>query len=74
MELIAPSGERAILHNKTGGGTDNLSLEIKSAESAELGALAGEPLHGAWVLRVADLEELDTGTLNRWSLQMTYVE
>jgi immune inhibitor A len=74
VELIAPSGERAILHNKTGGGTDNLLLEIKSAESAELGVLAGEPLHGAWVLRVADLEELDTGTLNRWSLQMTYVE
>lgn len=74
VELIAPSGERAILHNKTGGGTDNLLLQLKSAESAALGMLVGEPLHGAWVIRVADLEELDTGTLNRWSLQITYVE
>ena len=74
VELIAPSGNRAVLHNKTGGGTDNLQLQLKSAESAELGVLAGEPLHGAWVLRVADLEELDTGTLNQWSLNMTYME
>ena len=74
VELVAPSGKRSILHNKTGGGTDNLLLQLKSSESPELGTLAGEPLHGAWVLRVADLEELDTGTLNRWSLKMTYVE
>ena len=74
VELLAPSGQRAILHNKTGGRTRDLLLQVNSADSPQLAQLAGEPLHGNWVLRVADLEGLDTGTLNRWALKMTFAE
>ncbi|WP_455207377.1 proprotein convertase P-domain-containing protein [Kaarinaea lacus] len=74
VELIAPSGQRAILHNKSGGRTKDLLLQLNSGNSPELNVLTGEPIHGDWILRIADLESLDTGSLLRWSLQITYVE
>jgi len=74
VELIAPSGQSAILHNKTGGRTKDLLLQTNSGNSPALHVLTGEPIHGDWILRVADLESLDTGTLTRWALQLTYVE
>jgi immune inhibitor A len=74
VELVAPSGRRAILHNKTGGRTRDLLLQMNSGNSPELSLLTGEPIHGDWILRVADLEGLDTGSLQRWALQITFVE
>ncbi len=74
VELIAPSGKRTILHNKTGGRTRDLMLQLSSGNSLSLAEMVGEPIQGNWVLRVADLEALDTGALQRWSLQFTYVE
>ncbi|MCI0506631.1 MAG: proprotein convertase P-domain-containing protein [Gammaproteobacteria bacterium] len=74
VELVAPSGKRAILHNKTGGRTKDLLLQLSSGTSPELSVLTGEPVHGDWILRVADLERLDIGTLTRWALQITYIE
>jgi len=35
-----------------------------------LSALAGSTILGNWMLRVADLAAIDTGTLNRWNLEM----
>lgn len=72
VELLAPSGERALLHNRDGGRTRNLSLELNSSDFPALGALVGQPVRGNWILRVADLEGLDTGTLDRWSLRIAY--
>ncbi|NHN38732.1 M6 family metalloprotease domain-containing protein [Pseudomaricurvus alcaniphilus] len=72
LELLAPSGQRTLLHDRAGGRTRNLLLQLSSGNSAALAALTGEPVQGNWVLRVADLEGLDTGTLRRWSLQLTY--
>lgn len=74
VELISPSGQLALLHNRTGGRTRNLQLQLNSAETAVLAALVGEPIKGSWVLRVADLEGQDVGTLNRWSLRLSYAE
>jgi extracellular elastinolytic metalloproteinase len=74
VELIAPSGKRAILHKKTCGRTKDLLLQLSSGASPALNELTGEPVHGDWILRVADLESLDTGTLSRWALQITYIE
>jgi immune inhibitor A len=74
VELIAPSGRRALLHDQTGGRTRDLFLQESSTDSTELAKLVGEPLTGNWILRVSDLEGLDTGTLNNWSLKITYAE
>ncbi|MFC1749219.1 proprotein convertase P-domain-containing protein [Pseudomonadota bacterium] len=74
IELIAPSGQRTVLHNKTGGGGNDLLLQLNSSDSSELRQLVGEPINGNWVLRVADLDGLDMGTLNRWALKLAYVE
>jgi immune inhibitor A len=72
IELVAPSGERAILHDRSGGGQNDLALRLDSTESERLRALVGQPMRGNWVLRVADLEPWDEGTLDRWSLTVTY--
>lgn len=74
VELIAPSGKRAVVHDRAGGRTKNLALQLNSATSELMATFVGEPLAGNWVLRVSDLAGEDTGSLNRWSLNMTYVE
>jgi immune inhibitor A len=72
VELVAPSGERAILHDRTGGNRRNLQLDLDSAGFTPLTGLIGLPIRGNWVLRVQDLEPLDDGTLDRWALTLSY--
>jgi|GEM_PF-186945 len=72
VELVTPAGTRAVLWNRAGGRTQNLSLELNSATSRELAALTGQPLTGVWTLRVADLAGQDAGKLKYWSLGATY--
>jgi extracellular elastinolytic metalloproteinase len=71
VELITPSGQQAILHNQTGGGQDNLIRNYDSVSSPTLAALIGQPIQGAWTLRVRDLVGLDTGKLNKWGITLT---
>lgn len=72
VELIGPSGGRALLHDRTGGRAAGLQLRVDSATSDALAALVGQPVRGNWILRVADLEAADVGTLERWSLRLVY--
>jgi len=72
VELVAPSGERAILHDRTGGNGRDLRLSLDSRDSARLRPLVGQPMRGTWLLRVVDLEPLDEGTLEQWALRLTY--
>jgi M6 family metalloprotease-like protein len=72
VELFSPSGRRAVLHAQTGGGADNLSLNLDSNTPASpLAPLVGQPVQGSWVLRVADLVGQDIGKLKKWSLELT---
>ncbi len=71
VELVAPSGRRAVLHDRQGGSRDDLVTTFDSATSSALAALSGEPIGGNWTLEVRDLEALDVGRLNRWSLELT---
>jgi subtilisin-like proprotein convertase family protein len=73
VELVAPSGKAALLHDRVGGRTQDLMLALSSATSPALGTLVGQPLAGNWVLRVADLATADVGTLKAWSLNATHV-
>ena len=61
VELIAPDGSAYLLHNRTGGSTDNLDRTYTVN-------LSTEALNGNWTLRVRDLGFLDTGYLDRWSV------
>ncbi len=69
--LVAPSGRRAMLHNREGGSQDNLIAVYTAENTPDLAALAGEPAQGSWILVVSDLAGRDVGKLNRWSIALT---
>ncbi len=62
VDLVAPDGTIYNLHNRTGGGTDNIIQTFTVNASSEVA-------NGTWNLRVADQAPTDTGTLDSWSLQ-----
>ena len=70
VSLVAPSGRSAVLHERSGGDTDNLIRDWTSAMTPALAAMIGESAGGNWVLQVADLDVRDLGKLNRWRLQV----
>ncbi|MEY4577155.1 MAG: hypothetical protein RL701_1858 [Pseudomonadota bacterium] len=72
VELVAPSGQTAWLHDQVGGRTKDLTLELSSSASSPLHSLVGQPAAGKWLLRVSDLAGGDVGILQFWSLRLTY--
>ena len=70
IELQSPTGRRCLLHNRTGGDGDNLALDLTSAPPSPLSPLTGQSYSGAWVMRVADLDRRDVGTLDSWSIEV----
>ena len=70
VELVSPSGQRALIHNRQGGGQDNLLQTFDSAANPALAALTGRPATGNWELRVRDLEGQDIGRLDRWNIEI----
>lgn len=71
VTLYAPSGDSVILHKKgTGGWADNLQADYDMGSLPELSALLGTTTQGDWTLHVQDLANLDTGSLNSWSLEV----
>lgn len=70
VELIAPAGQRAVLHNREGGSKDNLILTYDSENKPELKAFLGLPSSGEWTLWVVDLARIDTGKLNKWEIEL----
>ncbi len=71
VELVSPTGRRAILHGQVGGSAHDLSATFDSASPGALASMVGAPMQGEWMLRVADLVAADTGTLRRWKLELT---
>ena len=72
VELAAPSGENAVLHSRSGGGKDNLSMSYDVHNTPALQTLVGVGIKGAWQLRVRDMARYDQGRLARWSLKLRY--
>ncbi len=70
--LTSPGGREVVLHNETGEGEDNLIRSYSSEGFTRLRDLSGEAGQGEWKLHVADLVGQDTGTLVRWSMELTY--
>lgn len=71
VELVAPSGQAAVLHDQSGNNADNIIRTYDSVTNPALRALSGQAIRGAWTLRVKDLVAQDIGKLNRWSLDLT---
>lgn len=71
VELVSPTGRRAVLHDRRGGGNHDIISTFDSSTNPGLAALAGEPVAGDWALEVRDLEAVDVGRLNRWSIELT---
>ncbi len=72
VELVAPSGHSIFLHDCEGGAADNIRRSYDPSTLASMDALRDLPIQGDWSLRIKDLEGMDTGTLNRWSLRLQY--
>jgi carboxypeptidase D len=71
IELLSPSGTHVLLHNRSGGSSNDIigtyGEDLTPAES--LDAFNGEPAAaGAWQMDIYDAAGGDTGTLNSWSL------
>ena len=62
VNLVAPDGSTYLLHNGSGGGTDNVIGTYTVNASSE-------SANGTWKLRVYDRYNGDTGYINEWSLQ-----
>jgi len=61
VQLVAPDGSLYTLHNRTGGGTDNIIASYTVN-------LSSEALNGTWRLRVNDNANGDTGYIDSWSV------
>lgn len=58
------------LHNRAGGGTDNLRSTYDQVRLSALGGLVGKSPAGSWTLLVRDAARLDQGRIRRVSLEM----
>lgn len=68
--LLSPTGRRAVLHNRTGGSTNDLRLSLDSRPPSLLAPLVGEGVAGEWRLRITDAAESSTGKLLHWELHV----
>jgi aminopeptidase S len=64
VSLVAPDGSAYVMHNRTGGSTDN----INQTYTVNLG---GEVANGTWRLRVQDAANNDVGRIDSWTLTLT---
>jgi M6 family metalloprotease-like protein len=72
VEIVAPSGQSVTLHNMSGGNKENLRMTYDQTSTPAIEALVGQSIQGNWSLRVKDLQQQDTGNLEKWSLQLMY--
>ena len=61
---LAHDGVVEVLHERTGGGQDNLELELDTS------AFEGTERGGEWSLKVVDSARLDSGSLTSWSISL----
>ena len=65
IDLVAPDGTTKMLHNRSGGGTDDIDQTYTPD-------FEGESIAGTWTLRIRDNANLDSGTLNSWTLTINH--
>jgi len=68
VQLTAPDNTSVLLHNRTGGSSDNIIKEYSLLNTNALQNLRGVSIKGDWTLRVSDHAGFDQGKLNHWAL------
>ena len=68
VDLIAPDSTGIVLHNQTGGGTDNLVKTWSVQDTPALRPLLNRSIRGTWQLRVTDTFRFDQGRLEEWRI------
>jgi subtilisin family serine protease len=75
VKVVPPPGTGVapiLLHNRTGGGTDNLKTIYDVATTPDLLTLSGKNPQGKWSLSVQDKEKLDTGRILQFSVTLIF--
>jgi len=75
LQLLPPAAmgvAAVLLHNRAGGGTDNLKITYDEVNVPALAALKGRDPSGRWTLEVSDTARADRGTLRSLRLEMTF--
>ncbi|HDS09336.1 MAG TPA: hypothetical protein ENN73_03825, partial [Firmicutes bacterium] len=76
VSLTSPEGTEIMLHNRSGGSTDNIigwyDTAIPEDGPGKLSDLIGQNGSGQWKIKVSDNAGQDTGTLNSWRLELFY--
>jgi Zn-dependent metalloprotease/subtilisin-like proprotein convertase family protein len=70
VELTNPSGETVTLHDRSGGNQNNLIVAFDKETLPALQNFESDPSKGNWQLTVTDNANRDTGTLNKWGLEI----
>jgi hypothetical protein len=65
VTLISPAGTSFVVSNREGGATANIVITDQAITT-----FSGTPAAGTWKLQVQDLSNVDTGTLDSWSLKI----
>ena len=70
VELTSPDNTSVLIHNHTGGSSDNIIKTYTLANSNNLQVLKGQAINGSWRLKVTDTVNADQGKLNKWTLKI----
>ena len=68
--LVSPENNSVMLHNHTGGSTNNIIKTYTMINTSSLQDLVGDSISGDWKLQISDREHADQGKLNRWALRL----
>ena len=69
--LVSPGAETVVLHDRQGGGSDDLIREYSLAAYPPLSVLKGDQAQGEWRLLVSDHAAQDVGMLVKWGLTIS---
>ncbi len=75
ITLMPPTGlspAKVVLHDRTGGATQNLKRTYDMLDTQALASLKGKGLKGTWTLNIEDAEARDEGTLKRFGLELVF--
>lgn len=70
VRLSAPGAGPITVHDRAGGGTDNLNTVYDTSNSPGLASLLGRSPKGVWTLEVGDRARQDTGMLRSFKLEL----
>ena len=72
VEMTSPVGKTITLHNREGGGSDDIKKTYQSSTSAALKTILDTYIAGNWTLSIGDYAGGDVGVLNSWDISAQY--